>query len=153
MLRHHAVNRARFKGNVSVRSRETDSGSQRHDSIKCVSLRRNKKKLMQINLFSFSRGIDGKPLSEKELDVNHKQYTFIRRFYPKRLTITFRLYIFISMCVPWDSNPQPFALLTQCSTTEPHRNIYLAIYFFIKQNKINKIHASILLTALWSQRN
>ncbi len=24
-------------------------------------------------------------------------------------------------CVPWESNPQPFALLTQCSTTEPHR--------------------------------
>ncbi len=31
----------------------------------------------------------------------------------------FRLYMFISMCVPWESNPQPFALLTQCSTTEP----------------------------------
>ncbi len=30
---------------------------------------------------------------------------------------------FISMCVPWESNPQPFALLMQCSTTEPHRNI------------------------------
>ncbi len=25
---------------------------------------------------------------------------------------------FISMCVPWESNPQPFELLTQCSTTE-----------------------------------
>ncbi len=49
-------------------------------------------------------------------------FTFIRRFYPKRLTIAFRLYIFISMCVPWESNPQPFALLTQCSTPEPHRN-------------------------------
>ncbi len=55
-----------------------------------------------------------------------RQYIYIyalsRRFYPKRLTITFRLYIFISKCVPWESNPQPFALLTQCSTTEPHRN-------------------------------
>ncbi len=49
-------------------------------------------------------------------------YAFSRRFYPKRLTIAFRLYIFISMCVPWESNPQPFALLTQCSTTEPHRS-------------------------------
>ncbi len=49
-------------------------------------------------------------------------FTFSRRFYPKRLTIAVRLYIFISMCVPWESNPQPFALLTQCSTTEPHRN-------------------------------
>ncbi len=27
----------------------------------------------------------------------------------------------ISICVPWESNLQPFALLTQCSTTEPHR--------------------------------
>ncbi len=32
----------------------------------------------------------------------------------------FRLYIvFVSICVPWELNPQPFALLTQCSTTEP----------------------------------
>ncbi len=23
------------------------------------------------------------------------------------------------VCVPWESNPQPFELLTQCSTTEP----------------------------------
>ncbi len=30
--------------------------------------------------------------------------------------------MFISTCVPWESNPQPFALLTQCSTTEPHTN-------------------------------
>ncbi len=28
------------------------------------------------------------------------------------------------MCVPWELNPQPFALLTQCSTTEPHRNTH-----------------------------
>ncbi len=27
----------------------------------------------------------------------------------------------IIICVPWESNPQPFALLTQSSTTEPHR--------------------------------
>ncbi len=51
-------------------------------------------------------------------------YAFSRRFYPKRLTIAFRLYIFISMCVPWESNSQTFVLLTQCSTTEPHRNTY-----------------------------
>ncbi len=29
-------------------------------------------------------------------------YAFSRRFYPKRLTIAFRLYIFVSICVPWD---------------------------------------------------
>ncbi len=55
-------------------------------------------------------------------------YAFSRRFYPKRLTIAFRLYIFISTCVPWESNPQPFAQLTQCSTTEPHRNTVLNKY-------------------------
>ncbi len=27
-----------------------------------------------------------------------------------------------STCVPWESNPQPFALLTQCSTTEPQEH-------------------------------
>ncbi len=26
---------------------------------------------------------------------------------------------FVSMCVPWELNPQPFVLLTQCSTAEP----------------------------------
>ncbi len=46
----------------------------------------------------------------------------------------FKLYIFISMCVPWESNPQPFALLTQCSTTEPHRNTCSLIT--IKNNSI-----------------
>ncbi len=42
----------------------------------------------------------------------------------------FRLYIyiyiylfFISMCVPWELNPQPFALLMQCSTTEPQEHM------------------------------
>ncbi len=34
----------------------------------------------------------------------------------------FRLYMFISTCVPWESNPQPFALLTQYSTTEPQEH-------------------------------
>ncbi len=55
--------------------------------------------------------------------ILHLHYAFSRLFYPKRLTIAFRLYIFISMCVPWESNPQPFPLLTQCSTTEPHRTL------------------------------
>ncbi len=33
----------------------------------------------------------------------------------------------ISMCVPWESNPQPFAQLTQCSTTEPQEHIIIYI--------------------------
>ncbi len=58
--------------------------------------------------------------------VNTFTFTFMhldRRFYPKRLTSCIQgNTVFISMRVPWESNPQPFALLTQCSTTEPHRN-------------------------------
>ncbi len=54
------------------------------------------------------------------------------------------IHFFVSMCVPWELNPQPFALLTQCSTTEPQEhqrisfgnfymsvvilNLYLLIY-------------------------
>ncbi len=35
----------------------------------------------------------------------------------------FRLYIFfLSVCVPLELNPQPFALPTQCSTTEPQKH-------------------------------
>ncbi len=51
----------------------------------------------------------------------HLPDTFIQSF-------LFRLYIFfVSMCVPWELNPQPFALLTQCSTTEP---VYIYIYIY-----------------------
>ncbi len=36
---------------------------------------------------------------------------------------------FISTCVPWESNPQPFALLTQCSTTEPQEHHFDPLIF------------------------
>ncbi len=32
------------------------------------------------------------------------------------------IHFLVSTCVPWESNPQPFALLTQCSTTEPQEH-------------------------------
>ncbi len=32
------------------------------------------------------------------------------------------IHFFVSTCVPWELNPQPFALLTQCSTTEPQEH-------------------------------
>ncbi len=32
------------------------------------------------------------------------------------------IHFFVSMCVPWELNPQPFVLLTQCSTTEPQEH-------------------------------
>ncbi len=43
-------------------------------------------------------------------------------FYPKRLTVHSGYTFFVSMCVPWESNPLSFALLTQCSTTEPQEH-------------------------------
>ncbi len=61
-------------------------------------------------------------------------YAFSRRFYPKRLTVHSGYTCFITMCVPWESNPQPSALLTQCSTTEPQEHyiqcscVYTYIY-------------------------
>ncbi len=42
-------------------------------------------------------------------------YAFSRRFYPKRLTVHLGYTFFVSMCVHWESNPQPL----HCSTTEP----------------------------------
>ncbi len=44
------------------------------------------------------------------------------------------------MCVPWKLNPQPFVLLTQCSTTEPREHIKqqnmkpCAVLSFLKRN-------------------
>ncbi len=79
----------------------------------------------------------------KPFDANDPQiyitFTFMHladNFNPKRLTIAFRLYIFISACVPWESNPQPFAQLMQCSTTEPHKNKYDA---HIARNVLSQI--------------
>ncbi len=50
-------------------------------------------------------------------------YAFSRRFYPKQLTVHSGYTFFVSMCgTHWELNPQPFALLTQCSTTEPQEH-------------------------------
>ncbi len=88
-------------------------------------------------------------------------YAFSRRFYPKRLTITFRLYIFISMCVLWESNPQPFALLAQCSTTEPHRNTLISYthieysYFTLWSNfcVFDQINAALMSRRVFFQKH
>ncbi len=52
-------------------------------------------------------------------------YAFRRRFYPRRLTVHSDYTFFVSMCFPWELNPPHFALLLQCSTTEPQEHIYL----------------------------
>ncbi len=44
------------------------------------------------------------------------------------------IHFFVSMCVPWELNAQPFALLTKCSTTEPQEHSFhfnFNIIFFI----------------------
>ncbi len=43
------------------------------------------------------------------------------------------------MCVPWELNPQPFALLTQCSTTEPQEHTHIYIYIYIMNIRIRYI--------------
>ncbi len=51
----------------------------------------------------------------RALTFTHLADTFIQSDLQVHSGYTF----LISKCVPWESNPQPFALLMQCSTTEP----------------------------------
>ncbi len=44
------------------------------------------------------------------------------------------------MCVPWELNPQPFALLTQCSTTEPQEHSQFNIDFKVRGTEIIDAH-------------
>ncbi len=39
-------------------------------------------------------------------------------------------HFFGNMCVPWELNPQPFALLTLCSTTEPQEHFLCSSTLF-----------------------
>ncbi len=49
----------------------------------------------------------------------HLADTFIQ----SNLQCSQAIIFFVSMRVPWELNPQPFALLTQCSTTETQEHI------------------------------
>ncbi len=53
-------------------------------------------------------------------------------------------FFFISMCVPWELNPQPFALLTQCSTTEPQEHSINVTQKYLVANALLSITASSL---------
>ncbi len=56
------------------------------------------------------------------------QITFTFMDLSKETYSAFRLYMsFISMCVPWELNPWPLVLLTQCSTTEPQEQTDSAV--------------------------
>ncbi len=50
-------------------------------------------------------------------------YEFSRRFYPKRLIQC--IHIICQYACSMGLNPQPLALLTQCSTTEPQKQTTL----------------------------
>ncbi len=41
---------------------------------------------------------------------------------------------FVSMCVPWELNPQPYLLLMQCSTTQPQEH-HFRVAFYCGQPK------------------
>ncbi len=45
----------------------------------------------------------------------------------------------LSVCVPWELNPQPFALLTQCSTTEPQQHYFndWSLHFYYFEGRTN----------------
>ncbi len=51
-------------------------------------------------------------------------YAFSRRFYPKRLTVHSGYTFSLIHVFPGNRTHNLFALLTQCSTTKPHRNTY-----------------------------
>ncbi len=54
----------------------------------------------------------------------HSGYTFV--------------FFFISMCVPWELTPQPFALLTQCSTTELQEQYFASLVLYAPFRSIEK---------------
>ncbi len=41
-------------------------------------------------------------------------------------------FFYISMCVPWQMNPQPFVLLAQCSTTELQEHCEQVLLYLFK---------------------
>ncbi len=51
-------------------------------------------------------------------------YAFSRRFYPKRLTVHSGYNFFCQYMCSLGVEPTTFALLTQCSTTEPQEHMY-----------------------------
>ncbi len=62
---------------------------------------------------------------------------FSRRLRSKRLTVHSGYTCFVSMCVPWKLNPQPFVLLTQWATG--------TVFFTLSDSLIgNDIHLGVL---------
>ncbi len=70
-------------------------------------------------------------------------YAFCRRFYPKRLTVHsgYTCFFYQYVC-SLGIEPTTFALLTQCSTTEPQEHCY---YLFPLYSKYNAIYFKALM--------
>ncbi len=119
------------------------SGAVRHDELRPLPGTRGNQPLHERALGFFSRH---SPIN-REMQKGFKQivccllstavsvwsplkkkiyiYTFIKRFYLKRLTVHLSYNFFlIRVCVPWEFNRWPFAPLTLCSTTEPQEHQY-----------------------------
>ncbi len=64
------------------------------------------------------------------------------------------IHCFISMCVPWELNPRPFALLTQCSTTEPQEHIpYSKLFLSVLISDSSWVEVMLPHKSLWSGRS
>ncbi len=80
-------------------------------------------------------------------------YSFSRRFYPKRLTgHSDYSCFFVSICVPWEFNPQPLVLQMQCSTTEPQEHYSLQCHVIFRNHSDRLIWSSIILDTLVDQK-
>ncbi len=49
------------------------------------------------------------------------------------------------MCVLWELNPQPFALITQCSTTEPQEHYFTIIILLLHYITIFNLNKKIII--------
>ncbi len=76
------------------------------------------------------------PVMMHTVDLNRwLSFTFMHladTFIQSDLQCIQAIHFFISICVPWELNPQPFALLTQCSTTEPQEHLSAPVAHVIK---------------------
>ncbi len=73
------------------------------------------------------------------VNLSFCMYAFSRWFYPKRLTVHSVYTFFVSMCAPWELNPQSFALLTQSSIAEPQGTLFSSFLFVCHTASVHNI--------------
>ncbi len=101
----------------------------------------------------------------KLLPLLHFTFTFMHladAFIQSDLQLHSGYTFLISTCVPWESNPQPFALLTQCSTTEPHRNtikqpigfsFMISCLLLLANSRLIEGRGILCLESIWFENN